>query len=194
MLEKGKHHVTVKNCGFTPGKDGKAPQLSVHFEDENGEGITWYTSLGLVKDGTFSAKGFDYAVKQLAGLGWDAEANAYQFEALASPEQSPIFGVEAVIVVVDELYEGKTTTKVKWINDPNRPTPGMERMDAASAREFGDKVRLALAGEGRNVPAVSRRPLPMREPQVDEFPPTTLEKAKAAGVSAGPAEFDDIPF
>src|SRR5688500_17018420 len=98
MLQPGKHLVTVRNCGFKPAQETFPEQLAIYFEDDAGEGITWYHALGFTKEG-FSKAAFKYACDQLRGLGWDAEANELKFEMLGDPATSPIFGVQCEIVV-----------------------------------------------------------------------------------------------
>lgn len=179
MLQPGKHMVRVKNCGFQPEKDGRPPQLSIYFEDEVGESISWYSSLGFVKDGSFSLAAFDYACNQLKGLGWDPDANNFAFEVLAHPESSPIFDREAEIVVVNEPFDGKDRIKVKYVNDPNDPRRGGgERMDSAAAKTFADKLRVSLAKAGRSVP-VGR---------------TAAPKPAAPAQTSQNFPNDDIPF
>lgn len=180
MFAPGKYLVTVKNCGFQPSKDNKPPQFSIYFEDDAGEGMAWYSSLGFVSGGEFSMPAFDYACNQLKGLGWNAEERNYAFEELADPETSPIFGREAEIVVKADTYEGVTRSKIKFINDPNAPRVGGERMDVGSAQAFADKLRDQLRKNGKSVPASpGARPRPVRSnaplgdpiPGVDDTPP-----------------------
>lgn len=149
-LPVGRHNVRVKNCGFVPPKDGKLPSLTIYFEDEFGEGISFYTTCGFKKDGTFSSEAFDILAKQLTNLGWNPDENNFAFEVLADPETSPIFNRDAVIVVKDEPYEGKSQLRVKGIYDPNNPVGG-ERMDAATAQTFAETLRAKLRASGRSV-------------------------------------------
>lgn len=178
MLQPGKHFVRVKNCGFQPERDGYPAQLSIYFEDETGESISWYSGLGFKKDGTFSLAAFDYACNQLRGLGWDPDANNFAFEVLAHPETSPIFDREAEIVVVNEPFEGQDKIKVKFINDPNDPRRGGgEKMEPAAAKTFADKLRRSLTQAGRSVKA--GRPVAPK-PTAPTSPARALD--------------DDIPF
>lgn len=180
LLPPGTHAVRVMNTGFT-GEDpqGRA-QLTVYFEDEAGDHITWYSSLGTLKDGGFSEKAFKFACDQLKNLGWDAEKNAYAFERLGE-DDSPIRGVDCEIVVIDDVYEGKTRTKVKWINDPNR-RGGVERMAPEAAKSFADRIRSHL---GVKAPAAAKRPAAK---------PFGAPSKPAPQRSAEPIDEDQIPF
>ena len=140
--------------------DGRA-QLSIYFEDiETGEGITWYSSMGTLKDGGFSDKAFKFGCDQLRGLGWDAEKERWQFEALGG-DDSPLVGREAEIVVVNEPYDGKDRVKVKYINDPNRPKMGQERMAPDQAKRFADRLRSHI---GVRAPAATAKKPPAPKP------------------------------
>lgn len=164
MLGPGTYDVVVRNASFN-GK-GDVPQLSIYFEDEMGESITWYHSLGYKKDGTFSEASFKFAADALRNLGWDAEARQYRFEELGA-EDSPLIGRHAEIVVQDEVYEGKTRTKVKWINDPTRPRGGAERMEPDAAKSFADRLRTSL---GKAAPPAKPKPPAPAKP-LNEGPP-----------------------
>lgn len=200
MLEPGKWLVRVKNVAFKGNDGGGSPQLAIYFEDDVGESITWYSSLGVTKDGSFSQAGCDYAMKQLRAMGWDAEKNEYGFERLAPEDvtQSPIFDVECEIVVVAETFEGKSRIKVKFINDPNDPRRGGglgERMEASAAQTFSERVRAGLRQSGKSVPTPSRTPQPApRSRPTEEFSEETLARARAAGVNSNESAPDDIPF
>jgi len=184
MFAPGKYLVTVRNCGFQPGKDGKPPQFSVYFEDDCGEGMAWYSSLGFVEGKDFSMPAFDYACNQLKGLGWIAEDHNFAFEELADPATSPIFGKQAEIVVKPDTYDGVTRNKIKFINDPNAPRAGGERMDAGSAGTFAEKLREQLRRAGKNVPAASA---PRPRPSAAVNPNSSPMGAPIPGL-------DDAPF
>ncbi len=185
LLPPGTHAVRVVNTGFTGDDPQGRAQLTVYFEDDAGDHITWYSALGTLKDGGFSDKAFKFACDQLRCLGWDAEKNAYAFEALGE-DSSPIRGVDCEIVVVEETYEGKTHTKVKWINDPNR-RGGVERMAPEAAKSFGDRIRKHLGVKG---PVTTGKPKPAA-PVV----PENCEKDKGCLSARGHAgECDIAPF
>lgn len=182
MLGPGKHRVVVQNAGFVgSGADGR-PQLSIYFVDDVGEGIAWYHSLGVLKDGGFSQASCDFACDQLRALGWDANERGFAFEELGE-QNSPIVGREAEIVVVSDTFDGKTHTKVKYINDPNRPRAGAERMAPEQATSFLDRVRSELRKAGKAVPQASApRPVP------------ASASPKAPPINQPLDNYDDIPF
>jgi hypothetical protein len=179
MLEVGKHLVRVTNVQFTAGGEGRTDQLAIRFEDETGEGISWYSTLGWKKDGSYSQSGAKYALDQLANLGWNAEAQNFDFETLGAPDVSPIMGREAEIVVVDEPYNGKSQIKVKWINDPTAPRASANAMDAGAAKTFAQRTRDAMRKAGFAVSAArpaqrgaarapATKPAPVNEPWGDD--------------------------
>lgn len=193
-LGVGTHDVTVKNCGFQPIKDGKPPQFAIYFEDANGDSITWWTTLGYIKDGTFSMAAYDFAADQLRGLGWDDVKQNFAFEELADPATSPIFERAAVLVVVNEPFNGVDKIKVKFINDPGRVPGGGERMDATTASQFAGMLREKLRSAGRPVTATFTRPGTTTAPRPAAPAPTTAPASGPTGVRAGYDPFADIPF
>lgn len=180
MLGPGTHQVRVTNVGFSD-PSGGIPQLSIRFEDEMGEGISWYHALGFVKGGGFSAKSFKFAQNAIRSLGVEIDCDT-DFAALGQPDASPLMNRECEIVVVEEEYEGQIKTKVKWINDPNR-SPGVERMEPGAAKTFNDRMRQALRGAG-----VTKKPA--APPAARPKPPATPPKQEPqSGIN-----FEDVPF
>lgn len=164
MLQPGTHRVKVTNVSYSQ-REGSPPQLAIRFEDDMGEGISWYHALGYLKDGSWSEKSFQFAADQLKNLGVALNSDT-DFVALGQPDVSPLMGVECDIVVVNETYEGETRTKVKYINDPNR-APGGERMEASAAQSWQEQLRAKLraAGKGPTGPAPARKaPAPAKPP------------------------------
>ena len=184
MLQPGTHAVRVVNCGYTPPRDGRHPQLVVTFEDDGGESINWYSTLGFTKEG-FSIAAFDFAARQLAGLGVTIDIDT-DFPALGQPDVSPLFNREGQIVVVNEPYDGKDRIKVKFINDPNRPRGGGERMEPDAAATFAAQLRAALVTAGRG-PKGSAHPGAARKP-------TRKPVAAPAPPLSDPLDDDSIPF
>lgn len=174
MIGAGTHMVRVKDVAMGASPNG-TEQASVTFVDEHDDTITWFTTLGFKRDGSFSKKAFDYAVKAFKAIGFDAEAHGFDFECLNGDVGADLRGSECEIVVEDEEYEGKTYTRVKWVNDLSG---GGFQLDQASAGNFQKRLRAALAREGVAVKAAPSRAAPAR--QSDPVPP-------AGG-------FDDIPF
>lgn len=187
MLCVGRHAVRVANHQFTTPPGGGPKQLSIYFEDEMGEGIAWYHALGWKKDGTYSVESYKVAEDSLLNLGWNAEAENYQFEKLDGT--GVLVGRSAEIVVVDEPWQGQSKIKVKYINDPNRPRAGVERMDPAESMSFAERTRAALRAAGRSVTA-ARPSVP--KPQATQFSNEDLARARAAGAHNDP--LDEAPF
>ena len=116
MLTQGKHVVHVVEHGFTKAPSGTM-QLFVRFENDDDDFLTWFTNLGEKLDGTFSRKGYEYGCNALRAMGWNPDDHDHDLSLLGSSEC--LKGAEVEIVVVDEVYDGKTRTSVKYINDLN---------------------------------------------------------------------------
>ncbi len=182
MLGPGTHQVRVTNVGFSDPAGG-IPQLSIRFEDEMGEGISWYHALGFIKGGGFSAKSFKFAQDSIRNLGVEIDYDT-DFAALGQPDASPLMNRQCEIVVVEEEYEGQVRTKVKWINDPGR-APGMERMEPEAAKSFNDRMRQALRGAGVARGSAAKKPA---------APPARAPAQQPKNPPQSDVDFDDIPF
>lgn len=183
-MRKGTYLARVVGCWLTEPKSGRDPQLAIQFENEFQERLTWYGNLGWTKTG-FNRQSFDIDMKTLAALGWDAPAHGYELELLTDASVSPIFDKEAEIVVVEETYEGKTNPKIKYVNDPNKPRPGTERMAPETARVFGTKLREQLARSGAKVePPAPRAATPGQATNFDDIPFVWLAVLAMAGAAA----------
>ena len=183
MLQPGTHRVKVTNVSYAQ-REGSPPQLAIRFEDDTGEGITWFHSLGFTKDGNWSEKSFDFAADQLKNLGVSIGVDT-DFVALGQPDVSPLMDVECDIVVVNETYEGKTHTKVKYINDPNR-APGGERMEASAAQSWQEQLRARLRGAGKGAAAPAAQPR--------RAPPPAQKPKTAPASGGGDIDWSDVPF
>lgn len=124
MLTPGIYRSKIINCGMKKAKTG-SDMVFVTFEttDENGEfkEISWFGSL--------SGGATPITLDNLLDLGfnndWDNLTSGAEITCLNREK-------EWDIVVENETYNGKTFTKVKYINDPDKPR-GMERMESSEA-------------------------------------------------------------
>lgn len=111
FLGAGKHRVTVKDheLGTTSGHLG---QMIVTFQDANGAQIRGY----LIYEGR---AGFQLAAL-LTAVGWSDKFR------LDSPTEvrKAIYGKWLQVVVVDEEYNGKLQTKIKYYNKIAAPAGG----------------------------------------------------------------------
>lgn len=170
MIGPGRHRVAVSAIWFAEPLSGKKEQLAIRFVDAAGDTITWYTSLGCLKDGSFSQKALDFACDQLEGIGWKAAERGYQFEELVTMPE--LIERECEIIVAAETYDGTTRNKVKYINDPNGGRIRGDQMAPEAARTFAERVRQGLMASGTPI-----------------MPPTTVPAFAKA-----PEAPDDIPF
>lgn len=104
MVKPGTYLAHVKEYGVIPPKaEGKAPKVTITFEVGGGDTITYF--------GAMSPEGAEYTMKNLLRCGFKSD----DLSALAS--EGAFDGREVEIVVANEEYNGKSYTKVKWINE-----------------------------------------------------------------------------
>lgn len=143
------------------------PQVAVEFEilsaEAAGEHITWY--------GFFSEKTEERTIKSLRLAGWRGD-DLSDLSSLGG-DDAP----EVALVIEEETYEGKTRTKVQWVNAPGAGLAMKSEMSPEEAKAFATRMkgRVAQISGPRPAPTKSR-PLPPRR----EEPP--------------PVGDDDIPF
>lgn len=185
-MKPGKYMATVVSHGIKR-DEGRSPELWITFQNEFSEELTWFSGMGYTKDG-FSAKAFDYCKNALKALGWDAEENGFDFAELAIGEV--LKGRVASIVVADEVYNGETRTKVKYINDPNRAVdwgtvdPKSEAAFFADLRANAFRAKASGGAQPASRPAQQRPAGPSGPAQ---RPPQQTPPQKGI-------EYDDIPF
>lgn len=128
-LNPGQWKVNARVTGSQMGttQTGKE-QLVISFEtdDEKNKKISKYLF--------FTDKSMDISLKALVALGWKPEDHDYNITLLNGTDV--LVGREATLVLENEEYNGKTTTKVVFVNS-KAPPP----MDAASAEAFGNTLR-----------------------------------------------------
>lgn len=120
-------------------------EFLIREEWENGEWTSWaeyedHTIRGyfyiVKRDGTVNAKQVESLAKS---LGWTGDLRAVEGD---PPDRL------CQIVVKEEVYQGKTQVKVKWIN-PEDYTPGLMGVDAETVgglqTRFGSLLRAAAA-------------------------------------------------
>jgi hypothetical protein len=161
IIGAGRHDVKVIRSALAETGEEKTPQISVQFEDINGNTITAYLFL--------TDKAWPYTEEKLTTLGWEPIKRGYRFEEL-NLDPSPIVGSYVEIVNDEETYNGKTRVKVKYIN----PTGGrIERMEPAQAMAFADKLRQRiLKGAPAPAPAAKQERFgtEVRPPPDDDIP------------------------
>lgn len=145
---------TVKDYGIGETQAGD-PQVFVQFSVEFPDGaadMTWYGSL---KEG----KAREITLNALLNLGFKGKDVT---DLLDGPDGAAIpLGIDALLVVEPNEYNGKTTMRINWVN---RPGGGgaVKRADANTAK--AKLLKLGLAGELARLKATT----PPR--QVDDVP------------------------
>lgn len=155
------------------GKEQIAVQFEILTPDADIRSITWF--------GFFTDAALERTIQSLRYCGWTGA----DLTDLAGMDAN-----EVELVVDDEVYEGKTRTKVKWINRPGglslkSPMDGNRRK--AFAASMRANIRAIDAGAS---PAPKQdKPAPATRPQTRGALPL------AAGRDAPPPiGDDDIPF
>lgn len=143
MISKGTHKAVCRSLqfGFTS-KGGE--QVAVEFEivgeddEEAGHSITWF--------GFFTEKTMARTIESLRYLGWAGD-DLSELPALAEAGQ---LAQEVEIVVDHEKYEGKWSTKVRWVNRPGGGRVQLERpMEGSDLKTFAARMKGAVMSAGR---------------------------------------------
>lgn len=110
--------------------------------------ITWY--------GYFTEKTADRTLESLMIAGWDGD-DLYELVGLGTTD------FEAV--VEEDTYEGKTRTKVQWINRMYGNTPAMkQKLNDGEKRAFAERMK------GRALALKQNQPAPPAADAGDDLP------------------------
>lgn len=194
VMDVGKWLCEVVEHGFSKARTGSS-QLFVVFKNEHDDEITWYSTMGVKRDGTISEKALEIMFSQLSNMGWDAAENGWDMTPLGEGEC--LIGNQAQLVVRDEVYQGVTRRKVKYINDPNRGGGERESVSGSDAYALMERIRQAahtsgIASASRAASNGAQRsraqpPTPRREKSAPSGEPW-------AGASSAGIDYDDIPL
>lgn len=164
---QGTHKARAKEWALGLSQTGKE-QIAVLFEITSGphagKSITWF--------GYFTDQTVDRTLESLRHCGWDSDSLA-DLDGLGENE--------VVLVVEDETYEGKTRSRVKWVNRESRLAL-KDQMSAAQVQAFAARMR------GKTVASKQKYGA---QPQPDR------SRARQGSFDApdfGPPQDDDIPF
>ncbi len=131
-LKPGQWRVNARVSGSKMGttSTGKE-QLIVTFEtdDPNNKTISKYLF--------FTDKSMDISLKALVALGWKPEDHDFNITLLNGTDV--LVGRECALVLENEDYNGKTSTKVVFVNSKGPPP-----MDPVAAGAFADTLRERL--------------------------------------------------
>lgn len=130
-IPDGRHMAKVIDYGLSETKAGD-PQVRVRFKlDGDGSEITWFGSL---KEG----KAQEITVDALLVMGFTGS----DLTALEGGSGSKVLNEEksVSIVVEAETYNGKTTSKVKWVNSIDGGAKKLDPSKKSSLKNLGGLV------------------------------------------------------
>lgn len=127
----------VLAAGLTSSPNKGTPQVAIEFKllegPDAGGRITHYAAI--------TEKRLEYTVKELRACGWSGD----DLDDLSSV----VAGTPVDLVLAEEEYEGKTRTKVAFINEPGRMAGGPAPKGVGQA--WRDRIR-ALSGASGKAP------------------------------------------
>jgi hypothetical protein len=120
------------------------PQVEVLFEitsaEAAGQRLPWY--------GYLTPDALKYTVRVLDLIGFTGnDIDAIGTDAMPAPAD-----VEVSLEIAPETYNGKTRSKIQFVNDPNFGGLTSKRMDPAEAKAFAGSLRAQLKGLQRAAP------------------------------------------
>jgi hypothetical protein len=142
----GTHRARAKEWALGMSSTGKE-QIGVMFAivggEHDGRHITWF--------GYFTDNTVDRTIESLRHCGWSSDSLT---------ELDTLDTNEVELVVEDEYYEGKTRSRVKWVNRPSR-LQMKGPMSAGQAQEFAQRLmgrviahkQKAGGGQGQTPPS-----------------------------------------
>jgi len=137
-IEPGTYEAKITDYGLVEGKNSL--QVKVTFGIKNGPAYSWYGQLG-------SEKSQEITTKNLVVMG----ATASNIQDVEKGLKSGVLNTEKVfeIVIADRVYNGKTYTEIKYINDPSAPRA------AAQAFKQGTGALAVLKGQAAAIIAAN---------------------------------------
>jgi hypothetical protein len=173
-IADGKYLARAKSWSFGVAGTG-TEQFAIEFEiaddgDENGKRITWYGFFNTEENGR-------RAIKSMRACGWDESGDPM--------EPTGLDKNEVELDIQEEEYNGKSTSKVRWVNALGAGI-NMKPLAADQKAKLTGKLRQWMqptaGGQRRGpAPAQTTRPAPQTKKTEGAFDP-------------GPAVEDDIPF
>jgi len=132
MLKPGQWKVNAKVVGSQMGTTNTGTeQLVISFETDSPD------TPKISKYLFFTDKSMDISLKALVALGWKPEEHDYNITLLNGTDV--LVGRECSLVLENEEYNGKTSTKVVFVNSKGPPP-----MDSTAAGAFADGLRERL--------------------------------------------------
>jgi hypothetical protein len=169
----GTHRARAEEWQLGVSSTGKE-QIGVMFQliggAHEGKHITWF--------GYFSDGAIDRTLESLRHCGWDSD-NLAELDSLGANE------VE--LVIEDETYEGKTRSKVKWVNRISR-LQMKEQMTPQQVAAFAARLRGKTVASKQKYGA---QPAPAAAANGRRTEQRSFDDGHAAG---DPGPSDDLPF
>lgn len=153
------------------GKEQIAIQFEVLTPDAGMRHITWY--------GYFTDTTMERTIQSMRYCGWQGSDLT---------DLSGMDANEVEIVVDDEVYEGKTRTKVKWINRGGGLALKAP-MDANKRKAFAASMRANIRAIDAGA-TPNGKPAPRQSPRASSTPPDPMGLLN----NPPPMSDDDIPF
>jgi len=149
MIGRGRHEVGIRSTQLTVSGEKGTPCVSVLFEDETGDTITYW--------GYLTDAALQYTLKSLAAMGWDSAEHDGRIDTLN--ETDLLVGRKVEIVVDEEEFEGKVRSKVKFVNEIGGGLG--ERMAPEESKSFAAQLRAKiLAAKGPKPSTAPKKPTP----------------------------------
>lgn len=155
QIENGTYKAKAKGWQLSESSKG-TPEVAVEFQlthpELNNFTITW--------DGWLSDATFDRTVESLRHCGWKGS----DFNDLTGLDTN-----EVELVIENEPFEGKTYSRVKWVNAPGGGLAFRKAMDpgktASFAAAMNAKIKALEASKGQKKPA----PVQAKAPPIPEW-------------------------
>ena len=178
-MEAGKYKARANNWGLCKASTG-TPQIGISFDllDLTGQTISYYGSL--------SDNALEFTVKALRACGWQGD-DVSNLQGLDANEVS--------LTVESEVYNGKSTLKVKWVNPPSGGLKMDSPIEGNDLAIFARTMKAKIAMISGTKPA----PQPVRT-QVVNRATQSFQPSKPSPTQRNqrpeppPLDDNDIPF
>lgn len=144
QIKPGTYKAKIINYALKE-RDNGNQYVQVTFGTEDKQNINWF--------GNVSEQSMEYTLRDLFKMG----ANKDNFTHIKSGLASGVLNTEKIfeIVVVENVYNGKVSTKIKYINDPSAPK--VSAVPATNKLENFKGVAFQIAAETGQNQAVSKK-------------------------------------
>lgn len=113
ILDPGRYEGKIVDYGISKTSKGKKQAFIVF--DINGKTLTWYGGLDPIPSEPGKRAQLEFTIKTLLDCGLSTDT-VETMAAGTSSNALPV-GKEMALVVEDNVYEGETSSRIKWINE-----------------------------------------------------------------------------